>query len=238
VDPLTRTAHIERHTMNRTHARQTARRTARHTATAVAIAGLAAAGAAQAQDWTVKTGITRYDAHSKSNGIKGIGIPPGADAIVGDATTVIFVLERTFSPNFAAELVLGIPPRVKAKAAGSVAFLGDDVLSAKNVAPTFIVNYYIGDGASRLRPYVGVGVNYTSFKSVKSKLAPEVFMSDSFGLVVQGGLSYAVNKNMGLFASVARIDVRTDIVGIASTVLTSSIDFRPWTYSAGLWYKF
>jgi outer membrane protein len=65
-----------------------------------------------------------------------------------------------------------------------------------------------------------------------------VFMSDSFGLVVQGGLSYAVNKNMGLFASVARIDVRTDIVGIASTVLTSSIDFRPWTYSAGLWYKF
>ena len=63
-------------------------------------------------------------------------MPPGADADVGNATTVIFVYERMLTPNIGVEFVLGVPPKIKAKATGSVAFLGDDVLAAKNVAPT------------------------------------------------------------------------------------------------------
>lgn len=197
-----------------------------------------ACGAAQAQDWVVKAGATLYDPHSKTSGVKGIGIPPGADAKVGDATTAIFVIERRLSPEVGLELVLGVPPRVKAKATGSVAFLGDDVLSAKNVAPTIILNYYFGSESSALRPYVGAGINYTRFESVRSKLAPDVKMSDSVGPMAQVGVNYAFNKRMGMFASIARVDVQSEVVAVASTVLTTSIDFRPWTYSTGLWYRF
>ena len=199
-----------------------------------------ACSAAQAQSpyWVVKLGATLYDPHSKTSGIKGIGIPPGADAKVGDATTAIFVIERRFTENVGAELVLGVPPRVKARATGTVAFLGDDVLSAKNVAPTLILNYYFGNESQALRPYVGAGINYTRFASVRSKLAPDVKMSDSVGPMAQVGLSYTMNKRMGLFASVARVDVQSEVVAVASTVLTTSIDFRPWTYSAGVWAKF
>lgn len=200
--------------------------------------GLAVAAPALAQNWTFKTGVTRYDTHARTSGITGIGVPPGADASVGDATTAIFVLERRLNDNVSAEVVLGVPPRVKSRGAGSVAFLGDDVLSAKNVAPTFIVNYNFGDASARLRPYLGVGLNYTKFSGARSKLAPEVHMSDSTGLVVQGGVNWAFNKTMGLYASVARVDVQTDVVAIGPTVLTSHIDFRPWTYSAGLWFRF
>lgn len=203
---------------------------------AAALAG--ACGAAQAQDWTVKFGATLYQPHSKTSGVKGIGIPAGADAEVGSASTVIFVIERKLGENVAAELVLGVPPRVKAKATGSVAFLGDDVLSAKNVAPTLILNYYFGSESSALRPYIGAGINYTRFASVRSKLAPDVKMSDSVGPMAQVGLSYSINKRMGLFASIARVDVHSDVVAVASTVLTTTIDFRPWTYSSGLWYRF
>ncbi len=197
-----------------------------------------AGGAVQAQDWTLKAGVTRYDTDSRTTGIQGIGIPPGADAKVGDATTAIIVVERTLTPNLGAEVVLGIPPRIRARATGSVAFLGDDVLSAKNVAPTLLVNYYFGRPGDTWRPYVGAGLNYTKFASAKSSLAPQVELSDSVGLAVQAGINLAFNKQWGAFASVARVDVKSDLVGVASTVLTTTIDFRPTTYSAGLWYKF
>ena len=42
------------------------------------------------------------------------------------------------------------PPRIKARATGSVAFLGDDVLSAKNVAPTLFLNYHFGAPGDRV----------------------------------------------------------------------------------------
>ncbi len=209
----------------------------RHLA-ATALLSLAHSPVVMAQDWTAKFGVLRYDTHSKTTGIKGIGIPAGADASTGDATTVVLVIERRLTPNVSAELVLGLPPTVKAKATGSVAFLGENVLSAKNVSPTLLLNYNFGDATQTLRPYVGVGVNVTTFRSIKSSLAPKVEMSDSVGLAVHAGLNYAVNKQWGLFASIARIDVKTDLVATASTVLTSSIDFRPMTYSVGLTYRF
>lgn len=205
---------------------------------AVALGALLGAGAAQAQDNIFKAGLIRYDTSSRTTGVKGIGIPPGADAETGDATTLIAVFERTLTPNLGIELVLGVPPKVTAKATGSVAFLGDDVLSARNVAPTLLVNYYFGKDGDRWRPYVGAGINYTRFVRIKSSLAPDVEMSDSVGGVVQAGVNYALSPKMGLFASVARVDVKSDLVAVASTVLTTTIDFRPVTYSLGLYYKF
>jgi outer membrane protein len=203
-----------------------------------AAALLALAGAAQAQDNVLKFGVTYYDTHSKTTGIQGVGIPPGADATTGDATTVIFVYERMLTPNIGAELVLGIPPKITASATGSAAFLGE-VLSARNVAPTFLVNYYFGDPANKWRPYLGAGINYTRFTDIEVTLPNTTAdMSDSVGLALQAGISYAASKNWGLFASVARVDVESDLVAVNSTVLTTTIDFRPGTYSAGLWYRF
>ena len=155
-----------------------------------------------------------------------------------NAATLLFTYERLFTPNVGLELVIGVPPKIKAKATGSVAFLGDDVLSARNVAPTLILNYHFGSDGDRFRPYLGAGINYTKFTSVKSKLAPDVKMSDSTGLVVQAGLDYAFDKTWGLFASVARVDTKSKLVAAGTTVLTTEIDFRPVTYSFGVSYRY
>jgi outer membrane protein len=196
--------------------------------------------AAQAQDANnaVKVGVTRYDTHSKTNGISGIGVPPGADATTDDATTIIFVYERLFTPNIGLEFVLGIPPTIHAKATGSVAFLGDNVLSAKNLAPTLLLNYHFFSPGDTWRPYVGAGINYTKFTDVKSSLAPDVKLGDSTGLAVQVGLNYALTKDVDLFASVAKLNVKSKVVAVGTTVLTTTIDFRPIVYSAGVSYRF
>jgi len=203
----------------------------------VAVATLAGSCAAQAQDNVVKLGLTRYDTHARTTGIQGIGVPAGADAAVGDATTLIAVYERLLSPNMGVELVLGVPPKISSRATGSVAFLGE-VLTARNVAPTLLFNYHFGDSANQVRPYVGVGLNWTRFVGVKSTLAPSVEMSDSFGWAVQGGVSVALDKRWGMFASVATLKVKSDLVAAGSTVLTTTIDFRPVVYSAGVSYCF
>lgn len=204
---------------------------------ASAVAWLAA-GSAFADGLTLKVGGIRYQTHSKTTGISGIGIPAGADAQVGDASTAVFTIERALTDNVGVEFVLGIPPTVKSKATGSVAFLGDNVLSAKNVAPTVFVNYHFGSPGNALRPYIGLGLNYTKFVSIQSKLAPSVQMSESMGMAWVGGVDYAITRQLGLYASASSLDVRSNVVGVASTVLTTSIDFRPVVYSIGASYKF
>ncbi len=206
-------------------------------ATAAAVLAAAVGSAAQAQDNVFKAGAIRYTTDSKTNGIQGIGVPAGADAKTGDATTLLLTYERLFTPNIGVELVIGAPPKIKARATGTVAFLGE-IMSARVIAPTLIANYHFGSDGDRLRPYLGAGINYTKFSSIRSSLASDVKMSDSTGLVVQAGIDYAFDKNWGLFASVARIDTKSKLVAAGSTVLTTKIDFKPVTYAAGLSYRF
>ena len=211
-----------------------------HSTSSLAFAALLAFGAtsALAQENVVKIGATYYQTHSRTDGISGIGVPPGADAEVGNATTAILVYERLLTPNVGLELVIGVPPRLKAKATGSVAFLGDDVLSAKIITPTLLLNYHFFGPTDVLRPYVGIGVNYTHFADVKSSIAPDAKMGDSTGLVLQAGLNYAITPRWGLFASVAKLDVKSNVVATGATVLTTKVDFRPIVYSAGVSYQF
>ena len=195
-------------------------------------------GALWAQDNAVKTGAIYYTTHSSTSGIQGVGVPPGADAETGNAVTLVLTYERMLTPNFGVEFVFGVPPTINAKATGSVAFLGDDVLSARSVSPTLLFNYHFGEPGDTWRPYVGIGINYTRFVSIESTLANNLEMSDSWGPAAQIGIDYALTKDWSLFASVAALKVKSDLVAVGATVLTTTIDFRPITYSFGVAYKF
>ena len=201
------------------------------------MASAALAGPALAQLNTAKAGVIRYQTDARTSGISGVGVPPGADADIGSATTVVLTYEREVAPRIGVELVLGVPPTIKARGAGSVAFLGE-VLSAKNLAPSVLVNYHFGDAGARLRPYVGLGLNYTKFISRKTPYAWTIHLSDSLGLAAQAGVDYSIDRQWGLFASVAAVKVKTDLVAVGATVLQTTIDFRPVTFAAGVFYKF
>jgi len=205
---------------------------------AAALTATFVVGTASADDNVFKLGASEYTTHSKTTGITGIGVPPGADAESSNATTVIFTYERMVNPNVGVELALGIPPKIKAKATGSVAYLGDDVLSARNVTPTLFVNYHFGEAGDTLRPYVGGGINYTKFTHIQSRLASDTQMGDSTGWALQAGADYSLNKDWGLFASVAALKVKSKVVASGATVLQTTIDFRPVVYSFGASYKF
>ena len=203
-------------------------------ASTLASGALAQAGA---MPNTIKLGVIFYQPHAQTSGITGLGVPAGADASIGSATTLLGTWEREVAPNLGIELVLGVPPTIKAKGAGTVAFLGE-VLSAKNVAPTVLINYHFGDAGSALRPYVGIGINYTRFTDARTPYGWQVSLSDSWGLAGQIGVDYAMSKQWGLFASVGAAQVKSDLVAVGASVLRSTIDFRPVTFAAGVAYKF
>ena len=206
----------------------------------LALAALCAAGGAAAQERSnvVKFGVVRYTTHSRTNGVTGPGVPAGADASTGDATTVAFEYERLFGPNWGIEAALGVPPRIHARATGSVSYLGDDILSAKNVSPTLFVNYHFGAPDARWRPYLGLGINYTRFTGATSRLASQVELSDSVGPAGKAGIEYVLSPQWSLFASVTAIKVKSDLVASGSTVLQTTIDFRPILYTIGTSYRF
>ena len=195
------------------------------------------AGGALAQTNTFKLGVIQYQPHAATTGVTGLGVPAGADVTVNNASTALFTYEREIAPNIGLELVLGVPPTVKAKATGTVPFLGE-VLSAKNVAPTLLFNYHFGEAGSQVRPYLGVGVNYTRFTKATTPYGWQISLSDSWGLAGQAGVNVTLDKQWGMFASIGVAQVKSDLVAVGASVLRSSIDFRPVTYSAGVAYKF
>jgi outer membrane protein len=201
-------------------------------------AALLAAAGASAQDNVVKFGLTNYTTHSRTSGISGVGVPPGADAETGNATTLLLTYERMVTPSLGIELAVGVPPRIKARATGSVAFLGDDVLSARNVAPTLFLNHHFDTLGGRWRPYVGAGVNFTRFTGIRSSLSPKVEMGDSTGWALQAGVDWSLDRQWFLFGSIATLQVKSKLVATGSTVLQTTIDFRPVVYSFGVARRF
>jgi outer membrane protein len=212
-------------------------RTLRWLAVVAPIAFGTSAAIAQSQNNIVKFAFTYYQPHSRTDGgIHGIGVPPGADAEVVNAATVLLTYERLLTPNVGVELVMGWPPKIKAKATGSVAFLGD-VLTARNLSPVLLLNYHFMPNEP-LRPYIGIGVNYTRFVDIESTLASDVKMTDSTGLAIQAGVEYRLNKDWELFAAIAKVDVKSKVVAVGANVLTATVDFRPITYTAGVTWRF
>ena len=204
------------------------------------LAALAASAAAQAQTFTgltLKAGVIRYAPDAQTSGITGIGIPPGADATVGSANTALFTVDYDLGRNVSVELILGVPPTIKATASGSVAFLGE-VMTAKNFAPTLLFNYHFGAASNMVRPYIGIGINWTQFKDAKSPYGWDVSLNDSTGVAAAIGVDIAFDKNWGMFASYGRADVKSDLVAVGATVIRTTIDFRPSTYSIGGFYRF
>ena len=89
-----------------------------------------------------------------------------------------------------------------------------------------------------MRPYLGVGLNYTHFGDPQSPYGWQVKLSDSMGMLIQGGVDYAINKQWGLFLSIDRVDVKTKLVAVGATVLQSDINLRPWTFALGASYRY
>ena len=108
-----------------------------------------------------------------------------------------------------------------------------------------MAQWYFGDSSSKVRPYIGAGVNYTTFFDEKfndtGKKAglSDLSLKDSWGMAGQVGLDYLINRDWLINASVWYMDIDTD-VRFKADGQQQSINTRldPWVFMFSAGYRF
>lgn len=116
---------------------------------------------------------------------------------------------------------------------------GSEVAKVKHLPPSLVAQYYFGNAQSKVRPYVGAGINYTFFFDEEGRNGLDganVEADDSWGLAAQAGIDMAVTENLFVNGSVWYMDIDTDITVDGTKVDTTKVD--PIGLMVGLGYRF
>lgn len=107
----------------------------------------------------------------------------------------------------------------------------------KHLPPTFMVEYYFGDSQSKLRPYVGAGINYTVFFDEKTSLGT-LSLDDSWSLAANVGLDYMLNDDWFINGSIWYADIDTKAKIRGGVDVDVNVDIDPWIFMLSGGYKF
>jgi len=118
------------------------------------------------------------------------------------------------------------------------------IAETKQLPPTLVAQYYFGSADSKLRPYIGAGVNFTNFfdneftNDLDGALT-DLSLSNSWGVAAQVGLDYQINKNWLVNASVWYVQISTDVhFKLAGEAMKIETDINPWVYMVSVGYTF
>ena len=199
----------------------------------LAAAAMAAftSGAAMAQQaespWMVRVRAVHLDSANKDS--TGLGLS------VNNKTMPELDISYFFSPNVAAELVLTYPQKHDLRAEG----LGN-IGSLKHLPPTLLAQYHFTNMGA-FKPYVGAGINFTRFSSVRfdpavrDALDPSI-KKNSFGGALQVGFDYALDKHWSINVDVKKVFIKTDVRSAGTKVGTFKVD--PVLVGVGVGYRF
>ncbi|GAA62840.1 outer membrane protein [Pseudoalteromonas sp. BSi20311] len=166
----------------------------------------------------------------------------------GDSNTQLGItVDYAFNDQWVLELIAATPFSHDVEGTGGLA--GNKIADIKHLPPSLVAQYHFLDSSYALRPFVGVGINYTTFfdeqpsAALKATLGTndvEVKLDDSFGFVAQVGANYKIDEKWGLHAMVSIMDIDTDATVYANgaKALTSTVSLDPVVAMFGLKYSF
>lgn len=205
--------------------------TARPLYLALALAGLCAqplAASAAQGDWLFRAGLGIVD--PKSDNLE-LELDTNVQVKSGSSATIEAVY--MFADNWGVELLAAYPFRHDVKIDG----LGK-VGNVRHMPPTLSLQYHFRPEA-RIRPYVGAGINYTTFSREKTAGAlagSELDLDDSWGAAVQVGTDIGLNENWFLNLGLRWIDIDSKAELDGDRIGTIKID--PLVYQAQFGYRF
>ncbi len=198
-------------------------------AAVLATLSLAAGSNAMAQEspWLVRVRAVHLDTADKSDPVGGVG---ASDRLtVSNKTIPDFDISYFFTPNLAAELLLTYPQK------HDVALDGNNIGTFKHLPPTLLLQYHFVNN-SPFKPYVGAGVNYTTMSKVDLLGGKGGLEHDSFGLALQAGVDYAIDKKWSLNFDVKKVQIRSDV--FISGAKVSRVKVDPLLVGVGVGYRF
>jgi outer membrane protein len=220
----------------------------------VAAAPLSHAGTDSAEPLNndVRLGLYYLHYFSSADDLSGPFTPPGLNFKMDDVETVYLAYVRRLSSRFDVEIAFGVPPLTKTEGKGpamlgSVPYNGEVISTARWLAPTALLEYKLLDESHALRPFVGLGVNYTRFYSRQSTAAgnaasggpTSIDLPPSVGFAATVGLTYAFSGRWAAHLSYGVSQIHSKLTAnTAGIIRTSNIEFWPGALVASVGYSF
>jgi outer membrane protein len=201
---------------------------------------------------SARIGIYSVFYHVSADDLTGPYVPPGANIDAKNVVTLYLAYVRRLSSHFDLELTAGYPPLQKTvgkgpPTLGSVPYDGEVIATARWIAPTLLLEYVFLSEDSKLRPYIGLGVNYTTFYDRTSTAQgnaasggpTKISLSSSVGPAGTVGLAYNFGHNWHMYGSYSISKVSTDLTAdTAGVIRTSHINFGPQALVVSVGYSF
>lgn len=194
----------------------------------------------------------------------------GTTGQIHNTWTIETAFTYFITDNIAIDLATGVPPKLKLYAQGAVAPFGpggpslglgnlQPLATTRAWPPILFFKYYFGAAQAKVRPFIGVGVNYTWYTAVQlnptfngalhSVAGPggdvKASLSPSWNPAFNAGVSYNLSKNWYATASMTYMPLKTNatITAVAANgqaVLTNRtrITANPWIGFVGIGYRF
>ncbi|MBG2913032.1 outer membrane protein OmpW [Proteus terrae] len=173
----------------------------------------------------------------------------GSDTVLGghfDAnnnTQLGLTFGYMITDNIGVELLAATPFEHKVSLSGV-----GEIASVKHLPPTLMAQYYFGNAEDKLRPYLGAGLNFTTFfdekfnnhAAVEANGLNSLDLKNSWGFAAQAGLDYNLDKNWMLNASVWWMNIETDVKFKDGNGNNYKVDTRldPFVFMFGVGYRF
>lgn len=197
------------------------------------------AAAYEAGDWIVRARLISVSPDESSSAVR-VGPANVAGSSVSVNNDVVPELDFTYmlDPHWGLELILATSSH-DIDAEGTLAGLGN-IIDAKVLPPTLTLQYHFSP-SSNIRPYAGVGINYTHFydEEVTGGLdvpGADVDLDDSWGLAAQVGVDVDINKDWFVNFDVKYIDISTEASfhNTAVGAVDVDVDIDPWVFGIGI----
>ena len=157
-----------------------------------------------AGSWTV--GVGAHNVEPKSGNGTLVATPLGDLTMdVGTNVRPTITAEYFVKDNLGIEVLAALPFQHDIAVTG-VGKVG----STKHLPPTVSLQYHFGQG--KVKPFVGLGVNYTRFFSTKTEgpiAGAELELSDSWGLAGHVGIDFQVGAKGAIRVDYRSIDIDT-----------------------------
>ena len=162
--------------------------------------------AQSAGHWTLGVGAHNVDPKSDNGTLT--ATPLGNLKMdIGSNARPTITAEYFLKDNLGVEILAALPFQHDINVVG-VGKVG----STKHLPPTVSLQYHFGQG--KVRPFVGLGLNYTTFFSTKTEGAIDgtnLDLSNSWGLAGHIGVDFQVSEKGAIRIDYRKIDIDTDV---------------------------
>ncbi|MDY0068040.1 MAG: OmpW family outer membrane protein [Steroidobacteraceae bacterium] len=191
-----------------------------------ALTALAATPVVHAQDagrWIWRAGMHTVQPKSHNHSVVN----------VDSAAMLTFSGAYKFTPHLGVEVLGGAPFKHDINLNG-----GGQVAETKHLPPTVSLQYYVNPN-SAVRPYVGLGLNYTLFFSEETTGAlagSKLELDPSFGLAAQAGVDIAFATDWFINLDARWIDIDTDAKLDGAHI--GSVEIDPYVFGVSIGRSF